>query len=82
MLILFAALMAGFAIGKFMPKGNLAYGVCTPVSIACYALLKWMLGDLPAIEMLILAGLLQSPLLMLGVVLARRNSKRNSYETE
>jgi len=80
LLILFAALMAGFAIGKFMPTGKAAYGVCTPVSIACYALVKSMLGELPEIEILILGGVVQSPILMLGVVLARRHSKRNLFE--
>jgi hypothetical protein len=79
---LFAALMAGYVIGKFVPRGKAAFGVCTPVSIVCYALVKSILGELPSIEMIIMVGVLQSPILMLGVVLARRNSKRNSYETE
>lgn len=82
MLILFVALMAGYAIGKFMPTGNAAFGVCTPVSIACYALVKSIFGDLPDIGMIAMVGVVQSPILMLGVVLARRGSKRNSYETE
>ena len=82
MLILFAALMAGYAIGKFMPSGKAAFGVCTPVSIVCYALVKSMLATLPDIGMIIMVGVVQSPILMLGVVLARRSSKRNAYETE
>lgn len=82
MLILFVALMAGFAIGKLMPAGRGAYGICVPASIFAYGLIKTLIAGFPDVPMLIAVGVVQSPLLMLGVVLARRNSKRNTFETE
>jgi len=81
-LILFVALMAGFAIGKLMPAGRGAYGICVPASIFAYGLIKTLIAGFPDTAMLIAVGVVQSPLLMLGVVLARRNSKRNTFETE
>ena len=64
MLILFAALMAGFAIGKFMPDGRSAYRICIPASIVAYGLIKTLVAGFPDMAMLIAVGVLQSPLLM------------------
>jgi len=80
--ILFVALMAGFAIGKFMPTGRGAYAVCTPASIVAYGLVKTLIAGFPDIAMLIAVGVVQAPVLMLGVVLARRSTKRNTFEIE
>lgn len=82
MIILFVELMAGYAIGKFMPKGNAAYAACIPASLVSYTLIKYLVADLPEIEFLVLIGILYSPLLMLGVFLARRHSRRNSFGTD
>jgi len=80
LLIWFFALMAGYAIGKFVPKGDMAFGLCVPASIAVYAVLKLLTVDQPDIVMVLLVGAIQSPLLMLGVFLARRGSLRNHFE--
>lgn len=82
MVILFVALMAGFAIGKFMPAGRGAYGVCVPASIVAYGLIKTLIAGFPDIALLIAAGVVQSPVLMLGVFLARRSTKRNTFGSE
>ncbi|KQV47646.1 MULTISPECIES: hypothetical protein [unclassified Duganella] len=82
MLILFAALMTGFAIGKFMPDGRGAYRICIPASIVAYGLIKTLVAGFPDMAMLIAVGVLQSPLLMLGVFLARRNTRRNTFEAD
>lgn len=79
MVILFVALMAGFAIGKFMPTGRGAYGVCVPASIVAYGLIKTLIAGFPDFALLFAAGVVQSPVLMLGVFLARRSTRRNTY---
>ena len=86
MLILLSALLSGYAVGKFMPTGWPAYAVCLPVSALVYFLSKFALAsfrigdpDMPGLGLIIATGALQAPLLMLGVFLARRSSKRNSF---
>ncbi|XLZ69290.1 hypothetical protein ABT364_22570 [Massilia sp. SR12] len=82
MLILFFALLAGYAIGNFMPKGDKAFGMCVPASIVVYAVFKLLTGGDPDIMLIVALGTLQSPLLMLGVFLARSSSLRNNFDAE
>lgn len=50
--------------------------------IVAYGLIKTLIAGFPDIALLIAAGVVQSPVLMLGVFLARRSTKRNTFETE
>lgn len=82
MLILFFALMAGYAIGRLMPKGDLALGICVPASIALYAGFRLLTTGIPDAMTVLVVGAVQAPILMLGVFLARRGGQRNSFESE
>lgn len=88
MISLLAALMSGYALGTFMRAGWPAYALCVPLSAVVYLLTKLLFTSFsstgmegPGIDMLVGVGLLQSPVLMLGVYLARRKAKRNTYES-
>lgn len=72
--------MAGYAIGKFMPKGDLALGICVPGSIALYTGFRLLTAGIPDLVTILVVGIVQSPILMLGVFLARRGSLRNNFE--
>lgn len=80
MLVLFFALMAGYAIGKFSPKGDMALGLCIPASIALYAGFKLLTTGMPDAMTILVVGAVQAPILMLGVFLARRGSQHNNFE--
>lgn len=87
MIPLIAALLSGYAIGKFWQTGRATYAICVPISVVVYALTKALLfsflttwDDFPGLLMIIIVGVIQSPLLMLGVFLARRSTKRNNFE--
>jgi hypothetical protein len=86
MIPLLAGLMAGYALGTFIKGGLSAYLTCFPVSVVVYLLTKMALtffsddGTQYNIGMLLGAGMLQTPLLALGVHLARRKAKRSHYE--
>lgn len=88
MVHLLFALLAGYAVGKFKQTGRSAYAICLPAGVIVYALTKAMFfslhtngEDFPGLVMLIIVGIMQAPLLMLGVFLARRSTKRNNFET-
>jgi hypothetical protein len=85
---LLAALMAGYGLGKLMVKSWPAYLICVPLSSLVYFVTKLALTlfqsngmEIPGLEMAIVVGIMQSPLLMLGVFLGRKHSKRSSFET-
>jgi hypothetical protein len=83
MIPLLAALMTGYVLGNFIRSPRIAYALCFPASLIVYFLTKILLTLLsdsgihyPNIEMLVAVGVLQTPVLMLGVFLARRKAKR------
>jgi hypothetical protein len=87
MISLLAALMAGYALGTFVKGGRSAYLLCFPVSAVVYLLTKIVLTffsdegiQYPSIGILLGVGVLQTPLLALGVYLAQRKAKRSGYE--
>ncbi|MCS0581810.1 hypothetical protein NX784_09420 [Massilia pinisoli] len=87
MIYLLVALMSGYALGTFLAKSWKIYALCLPVSFLIYAVTSIVLPmllsaghPLPDIGLLIAAGLIQAPVLMLGVYLAQRKAKRSEYE--
>jgi hypothetical protein len=83
---LLVALLSGYAIGKFMPVGWPEYAICVPVSVVVYFLTNIVFSafhasgiDASNVIFAAIAGVIQSPLLMLGVFLARRSVKRNTF---
>jgi len=83
MIPLLAALMTGYVLANFIKSPHMAYVLCFPASVIVYFLTKILLTSLsdngihyPNIEMLLAVGVLQTPVLMLGVFLARRKAKR------
>lgn len=87
MIYLLFALLAGYAIGKIKQTGRSAYAICVPVSVLVYALTNAMFfsmhtdgEEFEGLAMIIIVGVMQAPLLMLGVFLARRSTKRNNFE--
>jgi uncharacterized SAM-binding protein YcdF (DUF218 family) len=87
LIYLLAALMTGYALGTFLAKSWKIYVLCLPASFVLYAVTSIALPMLlssnrpsPDIGLLIGAGLIQAPVLMLGVYLAQRKAKRSGYE--
>jgi uncharacterized SAM-binding protein YcdF (DUF218 family) len=87
LIYLLAALMTGYALGTFLAKSWKIYVLCLPASFLLYAVTSIALPMLlssnrpsPDIGLLIGAGLIQAPVLMLGVYLAQRKAKRSGYE--
>jgi lipopolysaccharide export LptBFGC system permease protein LptF len=87
MISLLAAVLIGYALGSFIERGPLAYLLCLPISPVIYLVVTFVfkgLGsqgmEMPAIDVLVLASIVQAPLMMLGVFFARRKAARNSYE--
>jgi hypothetical protein len=80
------AIACGYALGTFMRAGWLPYAVCVPVSGLLYFLVNLFApmpseeGDLSPAVIFVGGALVQSLGLMLGVFLARRKAKRNSFE--
>ena len=69
-----------------MPKGWPGYATCVPAGIAVYFITRIVLSsflsggtEVPDIVFGTLVGVIESPILMLGVFLARRGSKRNTF---
>ena len=86
MIFLLAALMSGYALGSFLPKNWKPYALCLPASLLVYfatnaALSVVAQGDVvfPNPGLSLAAGVLQTPILMLGVWLAQRKAKRAGY---
>ncbi|TQK03465.1 hypothetical protein [Herbaspirillum sp. SJZ107] len=87
MIPLLAAIMAGYALGTLIKGARSAYLLCFPVSVIVYLLTKILLAFFSdeglqylGVGMLIGVGVLQTPLLALGVHLARRKAKRTDYQ--
>jgi hypothetical protein len=87
MIALLVVLAAGYALGSFIERARLAYLLCLPVSPAVYVLVTLLftaLGSqgmtMPPMPVFIIATLIQVPLMMLGVFLARRKAARNGYK--
>lgn len=85
MIYLTFALMSGYALGLFIARGKLDYLLCFPVSLLEYIVVNTVLslitgGHVVLAEpgILIAGGLVQSFLLMVGVFLAHRKTKRAS----
>jgi len=85
-IFLLAALMAGYALGSFLAKNWKPYALCLPVSLLLYFLTNAALSLLangevafPNPGLSVAAGVLQTPILMLGVWLAQRKAKRAGY---
>lgn len=83
MIPLLAALMTGYVLGNINKSPRMVYVLCFPASVTVYFLTKILLTSLsdngihyPTIGMLLAVGVLQTPVLMLGVFLARRKAKR------
>lgn len=80
------AIACGYAIGTFTRWGWLSYAICIPVSGLLYFLVNLFApmpaddADVPPAVIFIGAALIQSLGLMLGVFLARRKARRNSFE--
>lgn len=86
MLYLLVALMSGYALGTVVQRRRAAYLLCIPVSIGVYLLMKVLVTSFSdevvqlASPVVLVAALLQAPLLMLGVYLARRKAARGGYK--
>jgi len=80
------AVGCGYAIGSFMRPSWRQYALCVPASALLYFLVNLVVprqvedSDVPYIFLFLSGVLVQSLVLMLGVFLARRKSKRNSFE--
>jgi hypothetical protein len=88
LIFLLAALMSGYALGTFLAKNWKPYALCLPVSLLLYFVTSAALSLLsrgevafPNPGLSIAAGLVQTPILMLGVYLAQRKAKRAGYDT-
>lgn len=86
MIFLLAALMSGYALGSFLPKNWKPYAWCLPVSLLVYLVTNAALSVVaqgnvafPDPGLSVVAGVVQTPLLMLGVWLAQRKVKRAGY---
>jgi len=86
LIFLLAALMSGYALGSFLPKNWKPYALCLPVSLLVYFVTNAALsfvsqGEVafPNPGLSLAAGVLQTPILMLGVWLAQRKAKRAGY---
>jgi hypothetical protein len=84
---LLVAFAAGYALGMFVAGKWRPFLLCLPVSMLVYLLILIVWApflseglQLPTIERFIAAGVLQTPLLMLGAYWARRKAKRASVE--
>lgn len=86
MIFLLLALMSGYALGTFLSKNWKPYALCLPVSLLVYFMTNAALSLLaqgeiafPDPGLSVAAGVVQTPLLMLGVYLAQRKAKRAAY---
>jgi len=86
LIFLLAALMSGYALGTFLIKNWKPYALCLPVSLLLYFVTNAALSLLaqgevafPNPGLSLVAGLVQTPVLMLGVYLAQRKAKRADY---
>ncbi len=87
MIYLLVAIFSGYAIGAFRPKGWGAYALCVPASGVIYFLINVLVkpadggSNVASTTVFVIAALIQSLVLMLGVYLARRKAKNDTYYT-
>jgi hypothetical protein len=85
---LLAVILAGHGLGTFIKNGRSAYSLCFPASAAALFLTEILFTIFSSegvqysdFETLVFTGGIHTPVAMLGVYLARRKAKRNTYET-
>ncbi|CAH0275243.1 hypothetical protein SRABI118_03608 [Massilia sp. Bi118] len=83
MLPILAAILTGYALGVLIPRSALPYLLCLPASPIVQLLMNLLFRgmQMPDIGVLAVASLLKVPVLMLGVLLARRNAARNTFSS-
>jgi hypothetical protein len=76
----------GYALGTFMAAGWRPYAMCVPVSALVFFVTDFLIAspqmdpDVPQVLYYIVGSVMYVPILMLGVFLAQRKAKKNSYD--
>ena len=76
----------GYALGTFMAGGWRPYAMCLPVSVLVFFVPNFLIStprfesEIPQVMYYIVGTLMYVPILMLGVFLAQRKAKNNSFD--